>query len=153
MAEDFEFEVEGIRFRVKRTNQCKIIYVGVNPHHRQSDRQNFWIHGNDSWARLYDEPPDVVRLFVCTCRRCPHPRPDMELIAEAFAGSHEFEGYMKSRRNRLGEIALRGDRRQITDAKEASLDICRRIAAEGYTEEIAYEIMELVQGLPVGEGE
>lgn len=153
MPDDFEFEVEGVRFRVKRTNQCKIIYVGVSPHCRVSDRQKFWIHNDEKWVRPYRELPEFVRLFVCTCRRCQHPRPDMETLPEDFAKSQELESYMRSRRRWSSERALRDDRRRINAATEASLDIVRRIAAEGYTEEIAYEIMELVQGLPVGEGE
>lgn len=153
MAEDFEFEVEGVWFRVKRTNQCKIIFVGLSPHCRDSDRQKFWIHNGDKWVRSYSELPAFVRLFVCTCRRCSHPRPDMATLPEDLAKSQEFESYMRSRRRWSTEKALRDDRRRINTATEASLDIVRRIAAEGYTEEIAYEIMELVRGLPVGEGE
>lgn len=153
MADDFEFEVEGVRFRVKRTNQCKIIFVGVSPHCRVSDRQKFWIHNGDKWVNTYSDLPPFVRLFVCTCRRCQHPRPDMETLPEDLAKSHEFESYMRSRRRYSTDRVLRDDRRKITTAKETSLDICRRIAVDGYTEEIAYEIMELVKGLPVGEGE
>ncbi len=152
MADDFEFEVEGIRFRVTRTNQCKIIFVGVSPHCRDGDRQKVWIHTGEL-RRWHGDFPAFVRVFVCTCRRCPHPRPDMAIIAEDFAKGAECERYMRNRRRWVDENALRVDRRKVVAAKEASLDIVRRIAAEGYTEEIAYEIMELVQGLPVGEGE
>ena len=77
----------------------------------------------------------------------------MNTLPEDLAKSHEFETLMRSRRIWSTERAERDDRRLIHAAKEASLDIVRRIAAEGYTEEVAYEIMELVQGLPVGEGE
>lgn len=152
MADDFDFEVEGIAFRVKRTNQCKVIFIDHDPHCRASDRQKFWIHSGDL-RRWYGEIPAFVRLFICTCRRCPHPRPDMAVIAEDFANSRECERYLRIRRSWLGENAMRADLKKVVAAKEASLDICRRIAVDGYTEEIAYEIMELIQGLPVGEGE
>ena len=157
MADDFEFEVEGIRFRVKRVNRCRVIYVGRDPHCEPSDHQSFWVHHDDRY-RVHYEPRAYVGLFVCSCRKCNHERPNWETLPDEFAASYCFQDYLKHRqyedKERLAREARRAQRvldQQMESAGSAALDICRRIAVEGYTEEIAYEIMELIQGLPEGE--
>lgn len=149
----FEFEVEGIRFKAKTTNRCRVIYIDRDPHCEPSDQQSFWVHHDDR-HRVHYERQYSVGLFVCSCRRCEHQPPDWDTLPEQFAASHALQDYRGHREYEDRERVARDERRaqrtldeQMESFGKVALEIVRRIADDGYTEEIAYEIMELSQKL------
>ncbi len=106
MAKDFEFDHEGIHFKAKTVNRCRVIYVGRDPHCEPSDHQSFWVHYGDRY-RMHYERQSSVGLFVCSCRKCEHQRPDWETLPEQFAASYCFQDYLKHREYEDNERAAR----------------------------------------------
>ena len=150
MANDFEFDHEGVRFKVRPVNRCWSSMWGHYDHHTRSQTPHFWIHRDDRLSRFYADlggAPSTIRIFLCTCTKCPHPQPSWDTAVEDAKSHRSITEYLRGRQQRIQHNIETGLDRAHRAAEVKALAICERIADEGYTEEIAYEIKELIIAL------
>ena len=150
MANDFEFDHEGVRFKVRPVNRCWTSMWGRFDHHYPEQTPHFWIHRDDSRSSFYDDhggAPSSIRVFLCTCTKCPHPQPSWDTAVDDAKSHREITTYLEGRQRRIQHNIESAVNRARKAAEVKALAICERIADEGYTEDIAYEIKELIISL------
>ncbi len=150
MANHFEFDHEGIRFKVRPVNRCWSSMWGHYDHHKIGPIPHFWIHRDDHLSRFYSDLgrlPSTIRVFLCTCTKCPHPQPSWNSAIDDAKNHPSITKYLRGRQRRIQHSIEVGVNRLRRTAEVEALAICERIADEGYTEAIAYEIKELIISL------
>lgn len=147
---DFDFDHEGVCFQVRPVSRCWSSMWGRYDHHFPSATVHFWIHKEDAYSRFYDDlggAPSTVRVFLCTCTKCPHPQPSWDTAVDDAKSHQSITRYLEGRQRRIKHNIEAGLDRAHMAAEVKALAICERIADEGYTEEIAYQIKELIIAL------
>ena len=150
MANDFEFDHEGVCFQVRAVNRCWTSMWGRYDHHSTGQTPHFWIHRDDRQSRFYADlggAPSTIRVFLCTCTECPHPQPSWNRAIDDAKSHRSITEYLRYRQLRIQHNVEAGVNRVRRAAEVKALAICERIANEGYTEEVAYEIKELIIGM------